>query len=164
MSSYLPTLYKARDFPTKQVACCICVERTRGRTQKLDLGYGVEIWLCKAHASLEFQRQRNGRDFELTLMRLWQAHGCWTLARQKALKAFAAARNEAKRPRHKPGSYAWPDLRRQVEDAFARGVTSDHVTAEIKRRYPDCPARTPSYRTVRRWQTERRWLAGPAPP
>src|SRR5262249_23018649 len=97
MSSYLPSLYKARNFPTKQVACCICVERTRGRTQKLILGYGVEIWLCKDHASREFQTQRDGRDFELTLMRLWQAHGCWTLARHKALKAFTAARQEANR-------------------------------------------------------------------
>src|SRR5689334_14515637 len=79
VSAYLPSLYKARNFPTKQVPCCICVERTRGRTQMLDLGYGVEIWLCKDHASTEFQRQRNGRDFERTLMGLWQANGCWTL-------------------------------------------------------------------------------------
>jgi hypothetical protein len=164
MSSYLPSLHKSRNYPTKQVPCCICIERTRGRTQRLDLGFGVEIWLCKDHASAEFQRQRNGRDFELTLMRVWQANGCWTLARQKALRAFAVAREGAKRPRHRPGSYAWPDLRREVEAAFAEGVTPDRVTAEIKHRYRDCPARTPSYRTLRRWQIERRWLAPAAPP
>jgi hypothetical protein len=158
VSSYLPTLYKARDFPTKQVACCICVERTRGRTQKLVLGYGVEIWLCKAHASVEFQRQRNGRDFELTLMRLWQAHGCWTLARRNALKAFTAAREAAKKPRQRPGSYAWPDLRRRVEQAFADGAAPDHISSEVKRRYQGCPARPPSRRTIRRWHAERRWI------
>jgi hypothetical protein len=163
MSSYLPTLYKARNFPTKQVACCICVERTRGRTQKLVLGYGVEIWLCKDHASREFQTQRNGRDFELTLMRLWQAHGCWTLARQKALKAFAAARDELKQPRHKPGSYAWPDLRLRAEQAFAEGATPDSLTRRIHRTYHDCPARPPSHRTLQRWHAERRWLQRPPP-
>ena len=144
MSSYLPTLYKARKFPTKQTPCCICVDRTRGRTQKLILGYGVEIWLCKAHASPEFQRQRNGRDFELTLMRLWQAHGCWTLARQKALKAFANALQAAKQPRPKPGSYAWPDLRRRAEQAYAEGAAPDSQARQIHPHYRDCPARPPS--------------------
>jgi len=158
MSSYLPTLYKARDFPTKQIACCICVERTRGKTQKLILGYGVEIWLCKDHASPQFQRQRNGRDFDLTLIRLWQAHGCWTLARQKALKAFATARDAAKQPRPKPGSYAWPDLRRRAEQAFAHGAAPDQIAHRIHTHYHDCPAKPPSTRTLHRWHAERRWL------
>jgi hypothetical protein len=158
MGDYLPTLYKAKHFPTKQIACGICVERTRGRTQKVSLGYGVEIWLCKEHASVEFQRQRNGRDFELTLMRLWQAHGCWTLARSNALKAFRAALVANKQPRHRPGSYAWPELRRLIEDAYARGATPESLPAEVERRYPDCPARPPSRRTLRRWHAERRWM------
>ena len=160
MSEYLPSLYKARKFPTKQVACCICVERTRGRTRKLTLGYGVEIWLCAGHASTQFQRQRGGRDFELTLMRLWQAHGCWTLARQKALTAFTQALKTATRPtpRHRPGSYSWPDLRRQIEAAYQRGAAPDPIAAEVRRRYRDCPARPPSRRTLQRWHAERRWL------
>ena len=37
----LPTLYKARGLATKQPVCAICVERTRGKTQKIALGYGV---------------------------------------------------------------------------------------------------------------------------
>jgi len=158
MSEYVPTLYKARNFPTKQVACCICVERTRGRTQKLTLGYGVEIWLCKAHASAEFQRQRNGRDFELTLMRLWRAHGCWTLARQKALRAFRAAHEAAKQPRHRPGSYAWPDLRRRAERAYANGAHPEAIKAYVDVTFRECPARLPSRRTLRRWHAERRWI------
>src|SRR5690348_9159345 len=131
MSTYLPTLYKARNFPTKQIACCICVERTRGKTQKLVLGHGVEIWLCKPHASPEFQRQRGGRDFDLTMMRLWRANGCWTLARQRALRAFAATRDDAKKPRHRPGSYAWPDLRTHAEQAFAQRATPDWIAHQI---------------------------------
>ena len=158
MSDYLPTLYKARKGPTKQPPCCICVDRTRGRTQQLRLGYGVDIWLCAEHASAEFQRQRNGRDFELTLMRLWRAHGCWTLARQKALKAFTKAREAAKQPRSKPGSYAWPDLRRRVETAYGQGAAPDWIHRQVRRRYRDCPARPPSRRTLRRWHAERRWI------
>jgi hypothetical protein len=158
MSDYLPSLYKARKVPTKQTVCCICVDRTRGKTRKFNLGYGVEFYLCQAHASVEFQRQRNGRDFELTLMRIWRAIGCWTLARQKALKAFAGAREENKKPRHRPGSYAWPDLRDRAEAAFQSGATPDWIADQVRRRYADCPARPPSRRTIRRWHAERRWI------
>jgi len=158
MSYYAPSLYKARKVPTKQNVCCICVDRTRGKTQKVRLGYGVEIWLCQAHACPEFQRQRNGRDFELTLSRLWSAHGCWTVARQKALKAFTTARVAAKQPRHRPGSYAWPELRQRAEAAFAKGAAPEWIAGEVKRRYTDCPARPPSRRTIRRWHAERRWI------
>ncbi len=91
-------------------------------------------------------------------MRLWQAHGCWTLARQKALKAFAAARHAAKKPRQKPGSYAWPDLRRRAEQAFAQGAAPDSLARHIHTHYRDCPARPPSTRTLHRWHAERRWL------
>jgi hypothetical protein len=53
-----PTLYKARGVPTKQPVCAICLDRTRGRTTRLDLGHGVHVWLCAPHASLEFQTHR----------------------------------------------------------------------------------------------------------
>jgi hypothetical protein len=91
-------------------------------------------------------------------MRLWQAHGCWTLARQKALKAFTAARQAAKRPPRRPGSYAWPELRQSVEQAFAKGAPPHRIAEEVKRRYAECPARPPSRRTIRRGHAERRWL------
>src|SRR3954449_7440686 len=84
-SPYLPTLYKARKVPTKQVVCAICVERTRGRTRAVELGYGVRVHLCRGHASREFMTQRGGRDFVLTLQRLWQAHDCLTVARSRAI-------------------------------------------------------------------------------
>ena len=83
---YLPTLYKARRVPTKQAVCAICAERTRGKTRLVELGYGVAVHLCEGHASRGFQTQRNGRDFVLTLQRLWHAHGCLSVARSNALR------------------------------------------------------------------------------
>ena len=66
---YVPTLYKARRVPTKQAVCAICAERTRGKTTLVELGYGVSVHLCQAHASPEFQTRRSGRDLVLTLQR-----------------------------------------------------------------------------------------------
>jgi hypothetical protein len=157
--TYLPTLYKARKVPTKQAVCAICVERTRGRTQLLRLPYGVSIWLCADHASHEFQTQRNGRDFVLTLHRLWHAHGCLTAARGKALNAHTAALRERSADRMRPGSYAWPELRRQVEARFANGAHPRGTAERVRDHLRDCPAHPPSPRTIRRWHTERRWLA-----
>jgi hypothetical protein len=159
-SPYLPTLYKARKVPTKQVVCAICVDRTRGRTQLVRLGYGVSVWLCAGHGSREFQAQRSGRDFVLTLHQLWQAHGCLTAARSKALSAHLASLRAGKL-RGKPGSYAWPDLRRAVERSYARGAPTRAAIAHVTATYGACPARPPSPRTLHRWHAERRWLAAP---
>jgi hypothetical protein len=62
----------------------VCVDRTRGRTHEIRLGYGVPVWLCPGHASQAFQTKRGGRDFVRTLMGVWQANGCMTQARQHA--------------------------------------------------------------------------------
>jgi hypothetical protein len=155
---YLPTLYKARKVPTKQVVCAICVERTRGRTRPVELGYGVTVHLCQGHASPEFQTQRGGRDLVLTLQRLWRAHGCLTVARSSALRRHLAACSGAEaRPR--PGSYSWPTLRRQAEAAFAAGNPAQAVIAALRHRHAAGLATPPSTRTMRRWHAERRWLA-----
>jgi hypothetical protein len=66
--SPLPTLYKARNVPLKRPVCAICIERTRGRTEEVRLGYRVTVWLCPGHASQAFQTKRGGRDFVRTLM------------------------------------------------------------------------------------------------
>ena len=63
---HLATLYKARHIG-KQNPSAICVDRTRGRTQQVSFGYGVEVWLCTGHASVEFLTQRSGRDVVVTL-------------------------------------------------------------------------------------------------
>ena len=155
---YLATLYKARRVRTKQAVCAICVERTRGRTRLVELGYGVTVHLCEGHASPQFQTQRSGRDFVLTLQRLWHAHGCLTVARSKALRRHLASCSGAEaRPR--PGSYTWPELRQIAETAFATGKPAAIVIAALRRLHQNGPAHPPSIRTMRRWHTERRWLA-----
>jgi hypothetical protein len=159
-SGSLPTLYKARGLATKQPVCAICVERTRGRTQELNMGYGVTIWLCAGHASREFQSRRSGRDLVLTLQRLWRAHGCLTAARHKALRAHLAAL-EGANTRPRPGSYSWPTLRIEAEHHFAAGAPSHAVIAALRARHAPDTAHAPSIRTMRRWHAERRWLARP---
>jgi hypothetical protein len=158
MSSGLPTLYKARNLPTKRPVCAICVDRTRGRTQEVRLGYRVTVWLCPAHADHAFQTKRGGRDFVRTLMGVWQANGCMTSARHHALDAHLATLR-AKPPRPRPGSYSWPELRRHLEARYAQG-------APPLRQLPlthceRCTAHTPSRRTLQRWHAQRRWLNRP---
>jgi hypothetical protein len=156
---YLATLYKARKVPHKSPPCAICVDRTRGRTQEVAFGYGVKVWLCAGHGSVEFMTQRGGRDLVLTLMQLWKAHGCLTVARHKALDAHLAAL--APRPaRPRPGSYAWPKLRVHAERLFSTGTPLRDVQWHILTiSYRN--AEPPSRRTVRRWHAQRRWLRPP---
>ena len=159
----LATLYKARGVPVKQPVCAICGDRTRGRTQQLRLRYGVAVWLCGGHGAAEFTRRNGGRDLVATLMRLWQAHGCLTAARNKALEAhLAAVAGTPLRPR--PGGYAWPVVRRRAEALFAAGAALEAVTSRIGRAEFGV-GRGPSRRTIARWRSERRWAAaaGPAP-
>jgi hypothetical protein len=158
----LPTLYKARGLSTKQPVCAICVERTRGRTQKVSLGYAVEVWLCAGHASRDFQTRRSGRDFVRTLSGVWQANGCLTAARSRALHAHLACL-AARSARPRPGSYTWPALRRRLEEAYATGVRPADVADSVQARYSAWPARPPSRRTLERWAAQRRWLTRPPP-
>src|SRR4051794_22776153 len=145
--------------PTKGEVCAICVERTRGRTAKVDLGRGVHVWLCQNHASDDFRRQRSGRDFVLTLHRLWSAHGCLTKPRSRALDDhLAAMRSEPPAPRHRPGSYSWAALRRDAEERFRAGEDPTRVIRELRSKHSGGVAVVPSVRTMRRWYQERRWL------
>jgi hypothetical protein len=162
-ATYLPSLYNARGLSTKQPVCAICVERTRGRTQKVVLGYGVEVWLCAGHAGGDFQTRRGGRDFVRTLSGVWQANGCLTSARSRALHAHL--RSLQTRPkRSQPGSYAWPELRHEAEAAYAEGLRPKDVADSIHTTYATCPAHPPSRRTLERWAAQRRWLTARPPP
>jgi hypothetical protein len=152
----VPTLYKARGMSVKRPVCAICVDRTRGLTVSVRLTHGVKVWLCEAHASPEFQVRRSGRDFVLTLQRLWGAHGCLTAARSRALQTHLAAM--AERPSIRPGSYAWAELRRLAESEFAEGGPPMPTIARLRARYSGGSAAPPSVRTMRRWHRERRWL------
>jgi hypothetical protein len=158
-SPYLPSLYKARKVATKQPVCAICVDRTRGRTQRVWFGYGVEVWLCEGHASVEFLTQRGGRDVVVTLTAVWRANGCLTSSRHRALDAHLASLRSRPR-RDRPGSYAWPKMRLRAERAFARGALVSAVrTHLLEAAYTN--AEPPSARTIQRWHQERRWALPP---
>ena len=161
MSHALPTLYKARNLSLKRPVCAICVERTRGRTEEVRLGYRVTVWLCPGHAAHAFQTRRGGRDFVRTLWGVWQANGCMTQARHRALDAHLASQR-APAARKRPGSYAWPELRRALESRYAAGappLSPHHVHTHPACAH--CTAHTPSRRTLQRWHAQRRWLTRP---
>jgi hypothetical protein len=156
-----PTLYKARNVPRKRPVCAICVDRTRGRTERVRLTHRVSVWLCADHAGVAFQTRRGGRDFVRTLAGAWQANDCLTIARDRALAAHLDRLNQPAPPRPRPGSYSWPDLRRRVELRYLAGATPAQLAHAIHTRYATAPARPPSRRTIQRWHAERRWLAVP---
>lgn len=153
-----PTLYKARGVPLKQPICAICVDRTRGETARIGLGYGVSIWLCAAHGSAEFMCENGGRDFVLTLERLWQACGCLTGARRRALSAHLEGLRGRRRATRAPGSYAWPKLRLEAEASFLAGEPPDLMIGRLRERHAGDFACIPTVFTMRRWHRERRWL------
>jgi hypothetical protein len=154
----LPSLYKARHIG-KQNPCAICVERTRGRTQRVTLGYGVQVWLCAGHASVEFLTHRSGRDLVVTLSGIWHANGCMTAARHRALDAHLASLR-ARPPRPRPGSYAWPRVRVRCEQLFAAGASLTSVVARAQEA-DYASAEPPSRRTIQRWRSQRRWVRPP---
>jgi hypothetical protein len=121
----------------------------------------VSVWLCEAHASREFQTRRGGRDFVTTLAGAWRANDCLTVARNKALTAHIERLRGPKAPRPRPGSYAWPDLRRALERRYAHGTTPQEAHTAVQHEHGQGPARPPSRRTIQRWHAQRRWLAGP---
>ena len=155
----LPTLYKARNLPLKRPVCAICVDRTRGRTEEIRLGYRVTVWLCPGHAAQAFQTKRGGRDFVRTLMGVWQANGCMTAARHRALDAHLTQLRPTRRatgPAATPGRSCAAASKPTTPPAPRRSTrTADH-------RLHTCTAHTPSRRTLQRWHAERRWLTPPA--
>jgi hypothetical protein len=141
--------------------CAICLDRTRGPAQRVQLAFGVDVHLCAGHASVEFRTRRRGRDFALTLRHAWSASGCLTKRRAQALDAHLAAvrgpNPPAERPR--PGSYAWPMLRDEAERRSAAGESEATIVASLRKRSAPNVSRAPSVRTIRRWLGEQRWLA-----
>ena len=153
------SLYKARNVPHKSPCCAICIDRTRGKTQRVGFGYGVEVWLCATHASVAFLTRRGGRDLVVTLTGVWRANGCLTAARHRAMDAhLASLRARPARPR--PGSYAWPRVRVRAERLWAAGAP--HASVDLRIRGANyAAAEPPSLRTIRRWRAQRRWLRPP---
>jgi hypothetical protein len=156
----LPSLYKARGVPVKSPICAICVDRTRGETLERQLTHGVRVWLCEGHHSVAFMRSNAGRDFVVSLMRIWRSQGCMTRARARALDAHLNAIRAlgSRTSRARPGSYAWPRLRREAEDDFARGHDVLATIERLRRQHLRDHATVPSIRTMRRWFSQCRWL------
>ena len=138
--------------------CLLCMGRGEGERAELHLPYGVTVWLCAAHRSVEFQVRRAGRDFVASLSRAWAGAGCLTRARERALDAHRARVLPARPARERPGSYSWPALRGEAERRFAAGEAPARVIRELRERERAGRALPPSARTMRRWFGEGRWL------
>ena len=155
------THYKARGLG-KLPMCAICAGPGEGGRERWQLTHGVSVWLCAMHRSSAFLTRRAGRDFAGSLGAVWSAAGCLTGRRSRALGAHLE-RVRGARPRERPGSYAWPALRREAEARFARGEAPRAVMADLGGRDLGAWAAGPSLRTLRRWHQEGRWLRPPQP-
>jgi hypothetical protein len=143
--------------------CAICMGRGEGERAQLVLPGGVSVWLCGAHRSEAFQRRRAGRDFFFSLSCVWQAAGCLTARRRRALEVhrerlLRSAAGPASRAR--PGSYSWPELRREAEGLWASGTPLRAVIDMLRARVGRGEARPPSKTTMYRWFGEARWRGG----
>lgn len=146
----------------KMPMCAICAGAGEGGRARHELTHGVAVWLCGMHRSLEFQRRRGGRDFVASLAAVWNAAGAMTRRRERALRAHLTRVRPRESLRPQPGSYAWAALRREAERRFAGGedpvqVISELATARI------AGATGPTYRTLRRWFSDGRWLPAARP-
>ena len=151
----------------KRPPCLICMGPGHGERAQLHLPGGVSVWLCASHRSAEFQARRAGRDLAASLLAAWGAAGCMTAARRRALDAQRARLAGPPAPRRRPGSYAWPELRREAERRFGAGERPAAVIEDLRARAGRGAATPPSRRTMRRWFADGRWLgddagAGPA--
>ena len=166
--TYLPTLYKCRGVPVKSPICAICLDRTRGTTRVRELTHGVKVSLCDGHHSVEFLRRRAGRDFAVTLMRIWRAHGCFTRARSRALDAHLRAIRAlgTSNVRARPGSYAWPACGAKQKTASPAANTSSPRSPGCANNTPaitpKCPASAPCAVGLRNAAgSDPRWKRGP---
>jgi hypothetical protein len=151
------TLYKGPALG-KLPPCIICAGPGEGPRERLELTRGVVVWLCQAHRAPAFLCRRAGRDLAASLGALWSGAGCLTTRRRKALEDHL--RRVRQRPAASlPGSYAWPELRREAERRFAAGEPAERVIGELRERHRGAPACVPSLRTMRRWFSDGRWLA-----
>jgi hypothetical protein len=146
--------------------CAICGHHGRGAAFPHHLTHGLQVWLCLTHGANEFLQRRNGHEFVERLATVWGACGSLTRRKVAALRAHIERIRSANDGRERPGSYSWPVLRNEAEKRFAAGEPPDQVIAELRTRHSADTAIAPSIRTMRRWFSQRRWLAlrprGPA--
>jgi len=137
----------------KTPPCLLCGGPGDGERRRVLLGNGVGVWLCGAHRSDGFWRRRGGRDLVTSLMHAWRAAGCLDRRRERALESLLLRiRDGGPRPDGRPGSYAWPGLRRETERMVGQGRPAASIVRDIRSRVREGVAgRAPSESTVRRW-------------
>ena len=142
-----------RDGPGR---CAVCGGPLGQDVAPFFLTHGVWLALCAQHRSTAFQSADGGRAFADAVGRLWRAACCDGPRRIRSL-ADHQRRFSAPRPARPRGSYTWPALRRELEERFAAGEDPRAVINEARARFVGS-AKLPSYRTMRRWFAEARWL------
>lgn len=142
--------------------CAVCC--LPRATRSYHLTHGIVIELCRIHRADEFLRRREGRAFTDRLRSVWAANGVLTTRRAAALRTHRLRIRPAPADRRRPGSYAWPELRRHAEARFAAGEAPGTLIAELRRRHAHDAAQAPTVRTMRRWFAEARWLHAPKVP
>ena len=154
--------------PMKASRCIACFPRSVAG-QVVPLRYGVEITLCQDHRDPAFVHSRGGRDFFSALTTTFQSMGLRASRYSRAIRAFVddvLAMGEPT-PRHRPGSYAWPEQRRAAEATWSDGGTYHAGERVVLGFFLGAPSSTrpPSPHTIRRWWRDRRWLTPrPSPP
>ena len=136
--------------------CAVCgVPRA---TEEHHLTHGVRLRLCVVHRASEYLRRKGGAVFVGRLTELWLAHGILTGKRRAALAAHQRRVRDVRLGQRFPGSYSWRELREVAERRFAAGEDPTIVIHDLRESNTWGPAAVPSYRTMRRWFVEARWL------
>ena len=140
--------------------CAICTRWRPGDRRRVMLTRGVTVWLCVPHAAPQYQRRGGGADFRRELQAVWEAAGCLTPQRIRALDEHLAMirRLEGPPARRRPGTYTWRALRDEAERRWAAGEDPAGVIAALRERAAGGAANPPSTATMRRWWREGHWL------
>ncbi len=154
--------------PMKAARCIACFPHSVAG-QVVPLRYGVAIALCEDHRDPAFVHSRGGRDFFSALTTTFESLGLRGSRYSRAIRAFVddVLAMGQPTPRHRPGSYAWPEQRRAAETAWGEGGTYHEGEAVVLAYFVGTPpsTRAPSPHTIRRWWRDRRWLTPrPSPP
>lgn len=144
--------------------CVLCGHAGRGDVAPFHMTHGIAVLLCRAHREPRFLRRRRGRIFTERLHAAWRAAGAVNQRRLSALATHQRRMHPAPPKRRRPGSYAWPNLRRLAETRFAAGEAPDTVIRDLRRQFGIYPACVPSEQTMRRWHAEGRWHHTPTQP
>ena len=161
--------YKGRgEGPMKAPRCVACFPRSVAG-QMIPFRYGVSVALCDDHRDPAFVHSRGGRDFFSALTTTYESLGLRGKRYSNAIRSFVddVLAMGQPTPRHRPGSYAWPEQRRSAEAAWSEGGTYHAGEAVVLASFAALPpsVKPPSPHTIRRWWRDRRWLTPrPSPP